>query len=84
MRYCGISPFNTTSVNAFDWKPVFVHQYSKKTNLGCCLISDFTHARDVTKRRTGQRGAESGNEERGTRSGERGKGNESLGTSSQP
>ena len=81
MRYCGISPFNTTSVNAFDWKPVFVHQYSKKTNLGCCLISDFTHARDVTKRRNGERGAESrvrgtGNEERGVGKGERKSGNE--------
>ena len=78
MRYCGISPFNTTSVNAFDWKPVFVHQYSKKTNLGCCLISDFTHARDVTKRRNGERGADSG--ERGTRNGERGAGSGERGT----
>ena len=49
---------------------VFVHQYSKKTNFGCCLISDFTHARDVTKRRNGERGAESG--ERGAGKGERG------------
>ena len=81
MRYCGISKFNTTSLNAFDWKPVFVHQYSKKTNLGCCLISDFTHARDVTKRRNEERGAESGeretgNEEWGKGKGERKSGNE--------
>ena len=36
---------NTISVNAFDWKPVFVYQYSKKTKLGCCLISDFAQAK---------------------------------------
>lgn len=77
MRYRGISPFNTTSVNAFDWKPVFVHQYSKKTNLGCCLISDFTHARDVAKRRNGE-GTGSG--EWGTRNGERGAGSGERGT----
>ena len=65
---------NTTSVNAFDWKPVFVHQYSRKTSLGCCSISDFTQAKDVTKTGNGERGT--GNGERGTGNGERKSGNE--------